>query len=520
MTLSFLALITLSSLRPIRRHAYALFFSAHVLGYVGFAVAVCMHTPYALPWIGWSYGLIYGLDLMARLVRTRVYTALLVPIEGSTGGSTRLFVQTASAGWRAGQHVYVRALYAPGRGLAAGIRPLEAHPLSIARAPPDVSVIEADVDGLNQLAGFPLVAGSLGPGTWSGDLFTAASAGSATKPVQVRVVLDGPYGGLEYETPCTSERVLLLAGGSGASFAVGVLDEIVGRVVRGERGARTAHVDLAWAVRDFGEIATFGRTIDALIRAANDSGALVVRATIFVTCPCSGPDATELPKLATIRTCPRPSIRALVHEAISGTADPSACRCDLVGCCSGSEKSSTASLADVLVLGRTDSAVDLDAIRPIPACCQPAVAPAVDSCCGSKKGEKDDVTTCCKAAEPDVVCSGGCCAPIPVETARVGGACCGACGLGGSSTAPSAGLFVAVCGPSSFIVRRLAPGAADLAGRRSLCCCLAADQHRRPRGRRADLDRGLCAVTVYVNAEHRRSTPRTPPDRHRGARRP
>ncbi len=49
--------------------------------------------------------------------------------------------------------------------------------------------------------------------------------------VPVQVMIDGPYGGCsvdlgEYET------ALLVAGGSGITFALGVLDDIVGRVVR------------------------------------------------------------------------------------------------------------------------------------------------------------------------------------------------------------------------------------------------------------------------------------------------
>jgi ferric-chelate reductase len=77
-------------------------------------------------------------------------------------------------------------------------------------------------------------------------------------PVQmpVHVMIDGPYGGCglyfgEYET------VLLIAGGAGVTFTVGLLDDLVGRVVRHQRGRgeRTRRVEFVWAiqVRSLGE---------------------------------------------------------------------------------------------------------------------------------------------------------------------------------------------------------------------------------------------------------------------------
>jgi ferric-chelate reductase len=72
--------------------------------------------------------------------------------------------------------------------------------------------------------------------------------------VPVHVMIDGPYGGCgldlgEYET------VLLVAGGAGVTFTLGLLDDLVGRVVRHQRGRgeRTRRVEFVWAIRSLGE---------------------------------------------------------------------------------------------------------------------------------------------------------------------------------------------------------------------------------------------------------------------------
>ena len=72
--------------------------------------------------------------------------------------------------------------------------------------------------------------------------------------VPVHVMIDGPYGGCSVDLG-EYESVLLVAGGSGATFTVGVLDDIVARCVKGGRrgGERTRRIEFVWCVRSFGE---------------------------------------------------------------------------------------------------------------------------------------------------------------------------------------------------------------------------------------------------------------------------
>lgn len=72
--------------------------------------------------------------------------------------------------------------------------------------------------------------------------------------VPVHVMIDGPYGGCSLDLG-EFENVLLFAGGAGATFTLGLLDDLVGRIVRHQRrrGEPTRRVEFAWAIRSVGE---------------------------------------------------------------------------------------------------------------------------------------------------------------------------------------------------------------------------------------------------------------------------
>ena len=82
---------------------------------------------------------------------------------------------------------------------------------------------------------------------------TEKPKGDQTVGVPVRVMIDGPYGGCSIDLG-EYESVLLFSGGSGVTFTLGMLDDIVGRVVRLGRngGERTRRIEFAWCIRSFG----------------------------------------------------------------------------------------------------------------------------------------------------------------------------------------------------------------------------------------------------------------------------
>ncbi|KPV73505.1 uncharacterized protein RHOBADRAFT_54724 [Rhodotorula graminis WP1] len=394
--LAFLLLLTLSSLPPMRRFSYPVFFTLHHCGLVGFLVFLHRHTVYARAYSTWPVVAIYTLDVLGRLLSLRVRVAECDALEG---GMTRVALPGLRAGWRGGQHLSVRLFFVPpplehapgtsrtrrlvrdaAHALRCAVRPFEAHPLSIASAPAGLAADEGE-------RGVELYARSCGPRTWSDDLHrhvaassalaaTAKAVGrSAASPQQQRVeaqrsassvrmlcLIEGPYGGLPaYSSPVglleQTESLVLVAGGSGMSFVLGVLDELVGRRLRAKGGARGGRVDVVWVVRQRAHVAWFAERLRAVLAAAEGSPLRVVL-KVYVTCddalatavdasapaPSSSPSSSSsagaaapppppplLPELATL-SYSRPSLRTLVHDALDralapcGTCYP-VCRC-------------------------------------------------------------------------------------------------------------------------------------------------------------------------------------------------
>ncbi|KAF8202804.1 hypothetical protein K438DRAFT_1581076 [Mycena galopus ATCC 62051] len=162
----------------------------------------------------------------------------------------------------AGQHVQLRALI--------GARAWEAHPLSICCAEEGVTCLRAPDGGP---IGMLLAARACGD--WSRALhdfatapkrvldtkikenFTPSSASDDALPGRkAHLILEGPYGGPSLHAP-SFERVLLFAGGSGVTFTLRVLDDLVGRCARlgrrdGGEVIKTRRVVWCWCVRSFG----------------------------------------------------------------------------------------------------------------------------------------------------------------------------------------------------------------------------------------------------------------------------
>ncbi|CAE6495235.1 unnamed protein product [Rhizoctonia solani] len=273
-----LCMIVLLSLRPVRVYAYQFFYAFHVLGYVAFFIMICYHTPYAEPWI-YPPIAFWGLDILLRLVRFRIKDAYAtavdqqMTIEAGSQDNTSAFVCSSTdvrsnrtrlrfstptqpikdayatavdqqmtivripdiqGGWLAGQHVRLRVFF--------NGRPFESHPLTILNADPATTTLPASTG---------ITLGVRAVGDWSRALNRLATDQGADG--RLTVMVDGPYGGLTFDLG-DFESVLLVAGGSGATFTVGVLDDIVGRVVRHRRakGEKTRVIKFVWFVRSYG----------------------------------------------------------------------------------------------------------------------------------------------------------------------------------------------------------------------------------------------------------------------------
>lgn len=156
-------------------------------------------------------------------------------------------VHDCNEGWVAGQHICLRVFFSG--------RMLESHPLSILSAPPAYSCLSNP--GL-------LLAARVN-GDWTRALNTYVrkqqerlvgtdESKDRDVSIPVQVMMDGPYGGSSIDLG-QYETVLLVSGGSGVTFTLGLLDDIVGRCLKLRRrgGERTRRIEFVWCIRSFGE---------------------------------------------------------------------------------------------------------------------------------------------------------------------------------------------------------------------------------------------------------------------------
>jgi len=146
--------------------------------------------------------------------------------------SGKVHVQNCDGGWIAGQHIRLRVFFSG--------RIFESHPLTILNAPAPLSSICTG----------ELILAARVSGDWTRALNELARR--EEKTCRVTVMIDGPYGGPTIDIG-EYESVLLVAGGSGATFTIGLLDDIVGRVVNMKRrgGERTRRIQFVWYIKSF-----------------------------------------------------------------------------------------------------------------------------------------------------------------------------------------------------------------------------------------------------------------------------
>lgn len=186
----------------------------------------------------------------ARLMRYRIKDATIVPVDSTL---TMIHIPDCDAGWLPTQHVNLRVL----RG--AGI--FEAHPFTITNAPPTALsgnprgiVLYAKVCGdwtrrLHRMAGDMSL--EEGDDYEEREAFIQESEerkgfGADHPGRRVTVMIDGPYGGLKMDMSAY-ETALIVAGGSGVTFLLGTIEEIL---TWRQKGQGPSKVNVAWVVRN------------------------------------------------------------------------------------------------------------------------------------------------------------------------------------------------------------------------------------------------------------------------------
>ncbi|KIR77298.1 ferric-chelate reductase [Cryptococcus gattii E566] len=318
-----MGMVVITSLKPIRRKCYQLFWIAHIMFFVGFFAAVSYHTPYSQPWI-WACVSIYAYDLVVRMLRYRIKDATLVPVDKTL---TMIYIPDCDAGWLPTQHVLLRVL--SGSGI------FESHPFTITNAPstpfsasPRGIILYAKVAGdwtkkLHDLAR-DIKSLEVGDDLEEKESFLAANnkarlsgggegmEGMDHPGKRVQVMIDGPYGGLKMDLG-QYESVLLVGGGSGITFILGSIEEALR--VR-EKGKGPAKVDVAWIVKDLCTIEALTPSLLHLYTLAQRLHLTLTYNLYLTNPPHPLPSAPSLLPVSTTLSPYRPEVAQLVRESL------------------------------------------------------------------------------------------------------------------------------------------------------------------------------------------------------------
>lgn len=207
----------------LRRRWYELFYYIHVTLWAVSCVALAIHQPQIANKVAIGTivaGSMWALDRIIRLVRITFRSvnnsATLTPLPN---GGTRVTLAKTAPSVVSGKHCF---LWIP------GIRLFETHPFTIASANPLEFVI-ASHNG------------------FTGDLHKYALAHAG---VPLMASTDGPYGTVP--NPSSFETIVLVAGGSGASYTFGLAQQLLGQM----SNYTTKRVVFVWVVKDNCELSS------------------------------------------------------------------------------------------------------------------------------------------------------------------------------------------------------------------------------------------------------------------------
>ncbi|KZT71167.1 hypothetical protein DAEQUDRAFT_707501 [Daedalea quercina L-15889] len=253
----------LFSLNTFRQMFYHVFYVTHVIASILMMAAACMHSPEAQPYVLAAVG-IYGLDRILRMVKTRVATARLRVIPEL--GMVHIEIPHINAGWRAGQHLRLKVL-SLGMGIWGWTEP---HPFTIA------SVSKSP-------RGDGLVLMCKKAGDWTTRLYSLAHKGmdgESASGKRVTVLIDGPYGGPGNTVLSSFSGAMIVAGGSGITYALSTVEELLETRAAGSSRARM--VELVWSIQNHSALFPMVPLFSSYIERAR-SAAVTLQISVFYT---------------------------------------------------------------------------------------------------------------------------------------------------------------------------------------------------------------------------------------------
>ncbi|KAG5641814.1 hypothetical protein DXG03_004156 [Asterophora parasitica] len=286
--------LILMSWGPIRSRYYETFKKLHFIVTIIFMIFLFIHCNFRLSsWdYFWATGAVYGVTWLTRFGLTLFRNGLshTASFETLPDRAVRVRIPTKTLKWGPGQHYFVRFLNFGGHAFTS-------HPFTVASIP-DSGVLEFYVRVREGITG----------------RMAAAAASGKTSTVS----LDGPYGGL-HGSLSVYDRVVLLAGGSGVSFTVPILQDLLKGLA--EKNVKSKHIHFVWAVPRDESLDCYQELFNSALKGVPKG---TVTLSLYVTGSSrswspSSSDKDDIKEVAALETLDgRPNVGAIVREASSG----------------------------------------------------------------------------------------------------------------------------------------------------------------------------------------------------------
>ncbi|CZT17577.1 related to ferric reductase (metalloreductase) [Ramularia collo-cygni] len=274
--------MNLSTLAPVRYWSYEFFIVQHIITFFGFVIAVVYHLPSTALGSRVYVFIPVGLYLVDRIVRSLLYAWTNMRASRATmvqlgGGVTKITITNKSiTTWRAGSHVL---LSIPRFGV------MQSHPATILSTPQSHG--GALVFLLKSHKGFTL---RIMEGANSSEtaLLPHKNAESESEQraqvvnTQHLALLDGPWGGSQSDM-AAFDSVLLLAGSTGVTFTLSLLQDLADRASSCGKRLPVQMVHFIWCVRSSEQTMWVSGEIEEAHRKLQDAG-IDARISIYVTC--------------------------------------------------------------------------------------------------------------------------------------------------------------------------------------------------------------------------------------------
>ena len=224
--------LSTTALECVRHYSYRIFFHLHVILSILLLPVLYFHVSHLRIYI------VESIAVYAVLIVQRNLSQATVPATVNRIPSTNLLSITiprlsssSSKRHYAGQHVYI--------GLPSLPNKLRVNPFTIASAPSSRSAaLDDDKDGGSINFNIRALSGT-----------TANLSALAARPQPTHLTIEGPYGASKYFPRLeTYDRVLLVAGGVGATFTLPIYESLM--LETGSIDASAHRVKFIWVVKD------------------------------------------------------------------------------------------------------------------------------------------------------------------------------------------------------------------------------------------------------------------------------